>query len=183
VSATLPIAFSCDAQIGARDRIRSPVRAFLPDGQTARSAATRRSTKPAGILSCDDTSRGDAGKRIAQPICFSPVEFRALLHGRGFSRAMVFAQMWRTGEHGAPKTVRAFADFPRPSTKRVISKQNPIRLRAEPSFRAFVAPAVLVAQSEEAGIAEIKPQDVNRLLDVHALAQGVQIRPVVGRSQ
>jgi hypothetical protein len=45
-------------------------------------------------------------------------------------------------------------------------------LCAELSFRAFVAPAVLVAQSEEAGIAEIKPQDVNRLLDVHAVTQG-----------
>jgi hypothetical protein len=108
--------------------------AFLPDGQTVRSASTRRSTKPAGILSCDDTSRSDAGKRIAQPTCherrlvgptaifFSPVEFRALLHGRGFSRSMEVAQMWRTGEHVAPMTVRAFADFPRPSTKRVISK-------------------------------------------------------------
>jgi hypothetical protein len=37
-------------------------------------------------------------------IFFSPVEFRALLHRREFSRSMVVAQMWRTGEHVAPKT-------------------------------------------------------------------------------
>jgi hypothetical protein len=73
------------------------VTVFLPDDQTARSASTRRSTNPAGFHSCDDTSRGDAGKRIAQPIChegrlvgptaifFSPVEFRALS-----SRARIF---------------------------------------------------------------------------------------------